>query len=111
MKSKFLLITPDRCLIFPSAEYVRNLINKQGIKQNIPVVIDCTHIYGADYTSAKVVETLIEDFQRRNQVILFFNLKTSVVSIFDGVKFNFKVFYDFDLLEKVIDDLQTSYSP
>lgn len=44
------MITPDRCLIFPSVDYVRNIVNKQGLKNNIPVVIDCRHIYGADYT-------------------------------------------------------------
>ena len=39
---KYLLLTPDRCLIFPSVDYVRNLINKQGLKSQVPVVIDCT---------------------------------------------------------------------
>jgi sodium-independent sulfate anion transporter 11 len=50
----YLLLTPDRCLIFPSVDYVRNLVTKHSIKQAIPVVIDCSHIYGADFTAAKV---------------------------------------------------------
>lgn len=36
------MITPDRCLIFPSVDYVRNLVTKHSIKQSLPVVIDCT---------------------------------------------------------------------
>lgn len=51
---EYLLLTPDRCLIFPSVDYVRNLVTKHSIKQAIPVVIDCSHIYGADFTAAKV---------------------------------------------------------
>lgn len=51
---EYLLITPDRCLIFPSVDYVRNLVTKHGMKKGIPVVIDCSHIYGADFTAAKV---------------------------------------------------------
>ena len=49
-----MLLTPDRCLIFPSVDYVRNLVTKHSMKQAIPVVIDCSHIYGADFTAAKV---------------------------------------------------------
>lgn len=53
---EYLLLTPDRCLIFPSVDYVRNLVTKHSIKQGIPVVIDCSHIYGADFTAAKVIK-------------------------------------------------------
>lgn len=53
----YLMMTPDRCLIFPSVEYVRNIIIKHSLKQNLPVVIDCSHIYGADFTAAKVLST------------------------------------------------------
>lgn len=103
--AKYLIITPDRCLIFPSVEYVRNLINKQGLKSKVPVVIDCSHIYGADFTAAKVIETLIKDFNSRSQMIMFYNLKPSVVNIFEGVETSdLKVFYEFDSLERAITD-------
>jgi solute carrier family 26 (sodium-independent sulfate anion transporter), member 11 len=50
-----MMLTPDRCLIFPSVDYVRNLVTKHGTRQGmIPVVIDCSHIYGADFTAARV---------------------------------------------------------
>lgn len=50
------MITPDRSLTFPSVEYVRAVISKQGTKQGtaVPVVIDSTHIQAADFTAAKV---------------------------------------------------------
>lgn len=53
---EYLVITPDRSLVFPSVEYVRAVISKQGTKQGtaVPVVIDSTHIQAADFTAAKV---------------------------------------------------------
>lgn len=54
---EYLVITPDRSLVFPSVEYVRAVVTKAGLKQglsSIPVVIDCRHIQGADFTAAKV---------------------------------------------------------
>ncbi|KAK7870326.1 hypothetical protein R5R35_003714 [Gryllus longicercus] len=86
---EYLLITPDRSLVFPSVEYVRNQVSKAGVKQgssSIPVVIDSRHIQGADFTAAKGVKSLIEDFVTRNQPILFYNLKPSIVEIFKGVQ-------------------------
>ncbi|GJQ72248.1 hypothetical protein Trydic_g3339 [Trypoxylus dichotomus] len=86
---EYLLITPDRSLSFPSVEYVRSVVSKAGVRQgssSTPVVIDARHIQGADFTTAKVIKSLIEDFVKRKQPILFFNLKPSVVSIFQGVQ-------------------------
>lgn len=86
---EYLLITPDRSLSFPSVEYVRSVVSKAGVRQgcsSTPVVIDARHIQGADFTTAKVIKSLIEDFVKRNQPILFYNLKPSVVSIFQGVQ-------------------------
>lgn len=95
---KFLKLTPDRCLIFPSVEFVRNLILKSGAKTSLPVVIDCTYIYGADYTAAKVISSMVQDFKHRNQKIIFFNLKPSVVHIFEGLNCKLSLCYNIDCL-------------
>nr|CAD7202874.1 unnamed protein product [Timema douglasi] len=84
--AEYLLLTPDRCLIFPSVDYMRNLVTKHSIKQAVPVVIDCSHIYGADFTAAKVIECLTHDFSLRKQPLFFYNLKPSVVAIFKGLQ-------------------------
>ncbi|XP_076667228.1 sodium-independent sulfate anion transporter [Andrena cerasifolii] len=85
---EYLVITPDRSLVFPSVEYVRAVISKQGTKQGtaVPVVIDSTHIQAADFTAAKGVKNLTEDFSKRGQPLIFHNLKPSVIEIFKGVK-------------------------
>ncbi|XP_044731461.1 sodium-independent sulfate anion transporter-like [Chrysoperla carnea] len=85
---EYLCITPDRSLRFPSVEYVRKSISKAGARlgySSTPVVIDARHIQGADFTAAEGVKSLIDDFMRRNQALLFYNLKPSIVSVFQGV--------------------------
>lgn len=99
----YLMLTPDRCLIFPSTDYVRNLVTKHSIRQGIPVVIDCSYIYGADYTAATVVESLTSDFARRNQPLFFYNLKPSVSSVFEGLSpKDFVVFYRHNDIDELL---------
>ncbi|KAI9584660.1 hypothetical protein GQX74_006555 [Glossina fuscipes] len=95
---KFLKITPDRCLIFPSAEFVRNLILKSGCQSSLPVVIDCTYIYGSDYTAAKVISSIVDDFKSRQHKIIFFNLKPSIAQIFEGLHAQLILCYNVDSL-------------
>lgn len=83
---------------------MKNLVNKLGAKSQVPVVIDCTHIYGADYTAATVIETLVADFSKRNQMLIFYNLKPSVGQVFEGVDTELNIHYDLPSLEKVIEE-------
>uniref|UniRef100_A0A1B6BYH8 SLC26A/SulP transporter domain-containing protein n=1 Tax=Clastoptera arizonana TaxID=38151 RepID=A0A1B6BYH8_9HEMI len=86
---EYLLITPDRSLVFPSVEYVRNMVTKAGVKQGSssnPVVIDSRHVQGVDFTAAKGVKSLIDDFVKRNQPLLFYNLKPSVIEVFQALQ-------------------------
>lgn len=95
---KYLMLTPDRCLIFPSMEFVRKVINKQGVKSTLPVVIDCTHIYGADFTAAKVISTMVMDFEQRHQPLIFYNLQPRVAQVFEGLNKDLVVIYDITTL-------------
>lgn len=99
------MLTPDRCLIFPSVDYVRNLVTKYSRREEkaTPVVIDCTHIYGADFTAAMVIETLTKDFRARGQPLFFYNVKPSVYSVFEGVEpTDFVVYYTEEALDKLL---------
>ncbi|XP_039290950.1 sodium-independent sulfate anion transporter isoform X3 [Nilaparvata lugens] len=100
---EYLLLTPDRCLIFPSVDYVSALVTKHSVKRGIPVVIDCSHIYGADFTAAKVIEILTQDFSKRKQPLFFYNLKPSVVAVFEGVQpKDFVVYYNDHQLDHLL---------
>lgn len=100
------MLTPDRCLIFPSVDYVRNLVTKYShrIGNSItPVVINCSHVYGADYTAATIIEVLIRDFSARGQPLFFYNLKPSVYSVFEGIQStDFIVYYTPDALDNLL---------
>uniref|UniRef100_A0A146KXN3 Sodium-independent sulfate anion transporter n=2 Tax=Lygus hesperus TaxID=30085 RepID=A0A146KXN3_LYGHE len=100
---EYLLLTPDRCLIFPSVDYVSTLVTKHSVRRGIPVVIDCSHIYGADFTAAKVIEVLTNDFSKRQQPLFFYNLKPSVVAVFEGVQpKDFIVYYNEHELDNLL---------
>ncbi|XP_004521359.1 sodium-independent sulfate anion transporter [Ceratitis capitata] len=101
---KFLKLTPDRCLIFPSVEFVRNIVLKFGNKTTLPVVIDCTYIYSADYTAAKVISSLLDDFNQRKQKLIFFNLKPNVAHIFDGLNVNLTLCYNTTALTQALSE-------
>lgn len=94
-------------MIFPSVDYVKKLVNKLGVKNQVPVVIDCSHIYGADFTAATVVETLVTDFSARQQLLLFYNLKPSVGQVFESDANVMYVHYDLLSLEKAINENKT----
>jgi len=95
---RFVKITPDRCLIFPSVKFLRNMVLKSGSKTTLPVVIDCTYIYAADFTAAKVISSMVDDFRLCQQKIIFFNLKPSVVSIFEGLNTRLVLCYNMHAL-------------
>lgn len=101
---EYLMITPDRCLMFPSVEYVRRLVNKCAAGGAVPVVLECTHIYSADYTAAKSIEQLTGDFHARRQPLYFYNVKPSVCSIFEAVAKpeHFVVFYEDEELDRLL---------
>ncbi|KAI8130401.1 hypothetical protein FF38_06165 [Lucilia cuprina] len=101
--NEYLMITPDRCIIFPSVDYVRNLVNKQSMRNSIPVVIDASHIYGADFTAATVIESLLKDFAQRQQLLFFYNLKPSICAIFESVSSSeFVVYYQEQQLDELL---------
>ncbi|KAL4132119.1 hypothetical protein QTP88_009329 [Uroleucon formosanum] len=83
---KYLLLTPDRYLIFPSMEYVRQMITKHGLALGIPVVIDGSSIFEADFTTANVFAMMSQDFSKKGQFLYLFNLKSSVANVFKGIK-------------------------
>ncbi|XP_050055447.1 sodium-independent sulfate anion transporter-like isoform X2 [Aphis gossypii] len=83
---KYLLLTPDRYLIFPSMEYVRQTITKHGLALGIPVVIDGSSIFEADFTTANVFSMMSLDFSKKGQYLYLYNLKPSVASVFKGIK-------------------------
>ncbi|XP_076229622.1 sodium-independent sulfate anion transporter isoform X2 [Nomia melanderi] len=55
--AEYLLVTPGNSLYFPAVDFIKKSVGNAGIKQGssqIPVVVDCRYMLGADFTAAKV---------------------------------------------------------
>jgi len=53
----YLLVTPGNSLYFPAVDFIKQSVGNAAIKQGssqVPVVVDCRYILGADFTAAKV---------------------------------------------------------
>jgi len=89
-------------------EFVRKVINKQGVKSTLPVVIDCSHIYGADFTAAKVISSMVADFAQRQQPLFFYNLQSRVAQVFEGLNKDLVAIYDISTLHVKLGEKTTT---
>ncbi|ERL91290.1 hypothetical protein D910_08623 [Dendroctonus ponderosae] len=83
---EYILITPDNALYFPAVDFIKTSIATAGLtSKNLPLVIDCQFILGADFTAAKGISTLVKEFAARKQPLYFVNARLDVVTVFQGV--------------------------
>jgi len=86
--TKYIMVSPDQAIIFPSATYIRSLISKAGEKQGgsqLPVVIDCSHINNTDFTAAKGFKAMIADFKNRQQSVYWLSPIQEIQSVLQSV--------------------------
>ncbi|CAG9584960.1 unnamed protein product [Danaus chrysippus] len=81
---RYAVATIDRALAFPAAEFVRRALRKAA--GDAPLVLDAHHVQAADFTAAKGIAQLIEDFHARGQPLIFYNVKPSIAEVFRGVR-------------------------
>ncbi|XP_008197201.2 sodium-independent sulfate anion transporter [Tribolium castaneum] len=103
---EYIMITPGNSLYFPAVDFIKTSIGNAGISsKHLPVVIDCRFILGADFTAAKGISALINEFLIRRQPLYFLHTRQEVVSLFRGVFDNeFKYFTTREELESVLED-------
>ncbi|XP_059477481.1 sodium-independent sulfate anion transporter-like [Neocloeon triangulifer] len=106
----YLMVTPGNSLYFPAVDFIRTTVGKAGSQEGTTaVVVDCKYVLGADFTAAKGIAALIEDFKRRKQPIYFYNLRPGVIEVFKGASLEeFIHFCDEDELENYISREYTS---
>ncbi|XP_065341247.1 sodium-independent sulfate anion transporter-like [Cloeon dipterum] len=100
----YLMITPSNSLYFPAVDFIRTTVGKAGSQEGrSAVVVDCKFVLGADFTAAKGIAALIDDFKRRSQPIYFYNLRPGVIEVFKGASLEeFIHFGDEDELDEYI---------
>ncbi|XP_068211653.1 sodium-independent sulfate anion transporter-like isoform X2 [Palaemon carinicauda] len=106
----YALVTPSHGLSYPSTTHVRSAVRKAGLRQaggSLPVAIDCSFIDNVDYTSAKGIKGMIDDFHRRGQTLVFVGLKPKLVKIVSSLHEGIAVCPSFDVLEEILADGQT----
>ncbi|KAK3907868.1 Sodium-independent sulfate anion transporter [Frankliniella fusca] len=84
----YLMVTLGNSLYFPAVDFIRASVGRAGVKQGasqLPVVVDCRFILGADYTAAKGIASLIDDYHKRKQRLLFYKPRAPVLSVLHGV--------------------------
>jgi len=92
----------DRSLAFPSVEYTSYVVMKTGnnwAKSRLPVVVDCNHIQFADFTAAQGIRDVCNAFAKRDQMIILWKVKPSLVELLDGLRGDFNFCYTEDELE------------
>jgi hypothetical protein len=57
-------LTPEQGLVFPAAEYIRDVVFRHCLKTegNVVVVVEGTNVHHIDSTVAKVRKTRSQDF-------------------------------------------------
>ncbi|XP_049853757.1 sodium-independent sulfate anion transporter-like [Schistocerca gregaria] len=84
---EYLLVIPGNSLYFPAVDFIRTSVGRVAVQEgssHLPVIVDCRYVLGADFTAAKGIAALIEDFNKRKQPIYFLNPHPDVVSVFKG---------------------------
>ncbi|KAK9739693.1 STAS domain [Popillia japonica] len=82
---EYLLVTPGNSILFPSIEFMRAQIAKIAVQSpHLPVVVDCTFILSIDFTAAKGLSSMIDEFIQRKQSLYFLNPSPEFVAIFKG---------------------------
>nr|CAD7431311.1 unnamed protein product [Timema monikensis] len=77
---EMLLARPDQGLVFPAAEFFRQVIHSNACfdeGDHVTLVLDGTHIAVVDFTMATNLKSLIEDLELRKQSFIFWNWRRS----------------------------------
>lgn len=107
---EYILITPGNALYFPAVDFIKTSIARTGVSsKHLPIVIDCQFILGADFTAAKGIATLINEFSTRKQPLYFLNARLEVVSVFQGVMSDDFVY--FNCKTKLEQTIEEGYTP
>lgn len=78
---EFVLITPNNGLYFPAIDYLyREImqISKQDGYAKMPLVVNCAHLKGLDYTAAKGLSMISSEIQAKGQRFIVLNASEKI---------------------------------
>ncbi|XP_017785037.1 PREDICTED: sodium-independent sulfate anion transporter [Nicrophorus vespilloides] len=103
---EYILVTPGNSLYFPAVDFIKTNIDKVALdSKHQTVVVDCKFILGADFTAAKGIAAMIQEFSSRKQLLYFLNPREEVLNVFRGASLeDFRHINSITDLEKLIGD-------
>ncbi|XP_022256181.1 sodium-independent sulfate anion transporter-like isoform X2 [Limulus polyphemus] len=91
--TKYVLVRPDRALLFPSAEFFRSRVTKAFLTSGASLsdglntmVIDGKKLTEIDYTMALMLKNVSESFRKDGIIIIFTHLKPSITRTILGTQ-------------------------
>ena len=74
------------------------------------MVVDCNHIQFVDYTAAQGIKDLITQFEKREQIIVLYKAKPSLIRTLTGVMPSFRHCLNEEQLEEIVGKFTRAYS-
>ncbi|XP_044731995.1 sodium-independent sulfate anion transporter-like [Chrysoperla carnea] len=122
---RVMLVTPSQSLLFPSAEYLREIIvaeldymkNYSSIsntqnngENNLVIVLDGRNVLYIDTTVAKNLKTLVEHLEKQKQRIIFWRWSRAAEEVCRGLDFKLSgLFINVATLELAIGDWESDF--
>lgn len=82
--TEYTRVKPSSSIHFPGVEHFRTAV-LQAAETHLPVVIDCTFMQTTDFTTAKSISVLLNEFYKRHQALFFFNVKPSLAAVLSPI--------------------------
>ncbi|KAG8231476.1 hypothetical protein J437_LFUL000193 [Ladona fulva] len=81
---EYLLVTPDGGLFFPAIEFVRAEVCRIAVSEGggvLPIVLNCSHLKGMDFSAAEGILNIQTEFRHRQQTLVLLNLKEEPLTL------------------------------
>ncbi|CAH1391159.1 unnamed protein product [Nezara viridula] len=82
--TEYTRVKPSSSIHFPGVEHFRTAV-LQAAETHLPVVIDCTFMQTTDFTTAKSISVLLNEFYKRHQALFFYNVKPSLAAVLSPI--------------------------
>lgn len=82
--AEYIRVKPSSSIHFPGVEHFRNSVLRAA-SSHLPVVLDCSLMHTTDFTTAKSISSLLNDFTKRSQAIFFTNIKPSLLAVLSPI--------------------------
>ncbi|XP_057380360.1 sodium-independent sulfate anion transporter-like [Daphnia carinata] len=106
--TEYLLIIPDRSLVFTAMEYFMSSVRKaSALYPGIIVVIDMSHVSAADFTTAYGFDNMIKRLQKHGHKLILTRLKPDVLLILSRMGCDFHMHNEGEDMQILLRDIST----